>query len=82
MQRKFTNNLHPDKTLMFNISGFKLRAVSIESRGMPENLTSRQMVSVGTSDILRSVSRLFGCCFGSGGCIFGGFCGCRSCFFA
>lgn len=31
MQRKFTNNLHPDKTLMFNISGFKLRAVSIES---------------------------------------------------
>ena len=28
MQRKFTNNLHHDKTLMFNISGFKLRVVS------------------------------------------------------
>lgn len=82
MLRKFTNNLHHDKTLMFNISGFKLRAVSIGSVAMSENLTSRQMVSVGTSDILRSVSRLFGCCFGSGGCIFGGFCGCRSCFFA
>lgn len=82
MQCKFTNNLHPDKTLMFNISGFKLRAVSIESRGMPENLTSRQMVSVGTSDILRGVSRLFGCCFGSGGCFFSSLGGCRSCFFA
>ena len=38
MLRKFTNNLHHDKTLMFNISGFKLRAVSIGSVVMSENL--------------------------------------------